>query len=31
MRNRPIGSVIGALAGLAFVLINAGTVPAPFW
>lgn len=29
MRNRPIGSVIGAIAGLAFVLINAGTVPAP--
>ena len=29
MRNRPIGSVIGAIAGLAFVLINVGTVPAP--
>ncbi|MEO7070706.1 MAG: hypothetical protein ABI131_09475 [Nostocoides sp.] len=29
MQNRPIGSVIGAIAGLAFVLINAGTVPAP--
>lgn len=29
MRNRPIGSVIGAVAGLAFVIINAGAVSAP--
>lgn len=29
VRNRPIGAVIGAIAGLAFVLINAGTVPVP--
>lgn len=27
MRTRPFGSVVGAVAGLAFVLINAGTVP----
>lgn len=27
MRNRPIGSVIGAVAGLVFVLVNAGAVP----
>ncbi len=32
MRTRPIGSAVGAIAGLVFVLINAGTVPAPlFW
>lgn len=29
VRTRPIGSVIGAIAGLAFVFINAGTAPAP--
>ncbi len=28
-RTRPIGSAIGAIAGLTFVLINAGSVPAP--
>lgn len=28
MRTSPIGSVIGAIAGLVFVLINAGAVPA---
>lgn len=28
MRNRPIGSTIGAIAGLTFVLVNAGAVPA---
>jgi len=28
MRTRPIGSGIGAIAGLVFVLINAGAVPA---
>jgi hypothetical protein len=28
MPNRPIGSIIGATAGLTFVLINAGAVPA---
>lgn len=27
MRNRPIGSVIGSVAGLVFVLVNAGAVP----
>jgi hypothetical protein len=30
MRTRPIGSIIGAIAGLAFVLINAGALPASF-
>lgn len=29
MRTRPVGSVIGAIAGLAFVFLNAGAVPAP--
>ncbi|AXT84884.1 hypothetical protein C6I20_06540 [Aeromicrobium sp. A1-2] len=28
MRTRPIGSIIGAIAGLVFVLANAGQVPA---
>ncbi len=28
MRTKPIGSIIGAIAGLVFVLVNAGTVPA---
>lgn len=28
MRTRPLGSVIGAIAGLIFILINAGAVPA---
>lgn len=28
MRTRPIGSLIGATAGLVFVLVNAGAVPA---
>lgn len=28
MQTRPIGSIIGAIAGLVFVLINAGSVPA---
>ncbi len=28
MRTRPIGSAVGAITGLAFVLINAGAVPA---
>ncbi len=28
MRTRPIGSIIGAVAGLIFVLVNAGAVPA---
>lgn len=28
VRTRPVGSAVGAIAGLAFVLINAGTVPA---
>lgn len=28
MRTRPIGSIIGAIAGLVFVLVNAGAVPA---
>lgn len=27
MRSRPVGSIIGAIAGLAFVLLNAGAVP----
>lgn len=27
MRTRPIGSIIGAIGGLAFVLVNAGAVP----
>ena len=27
MRTRPVGSIIGAVAGLAFVLLNAGAVP----
>lgn len=32
MRTRPIGSIIGAIFGLAFVLTNAGAVPASlFW
>lgn len=28
MRTRPLGSLVGAVAGLAFVLLNAGAVPA---
>lgn len=28
MRTRPVGSIIGAIAGLTFVLVNAGSVPA---
>lgn len=28
MRTKPIGSVVGAIAGLVFVLLNAGAVPA---
>lgn len=28
MRTRPIGSIVGATAGLVFVLVNAGAVPA---
>lgn len=28
MRTRPIGSVVGSIAGLVFVLVNAGAVPA---
>ncbi len=32
MTSRPIGSVVGVIAGLAFVLINAGSVPgSPVW
>jgi hypothetical protein len=32
VRTKPIGSVIGAVAGLLFVIVNAGTVPAAvFW
>ena len=32
MTSRPIGSVVGVIAGLAFVLINAGQVPGgPLW
>lgn len=32
VRTKPIGSVVGAIAGLAFVLINAVAVPAaPIW
>lgn len=27
MRSRPIGSVVGAIAGLVFVLVNAGAIP----
>lgn len=27
MQSRPLGSIVGVIAGLAFVLINAGTVP----
>ena len=29
MRTRPIGSIVGATAGLVFVLVNASAVPAP--
>lgn len=28
MRTRPIGSIVGAIAGLVFVLVNAGAIPA---
>lgn len=32
MRNRPIGSIIGAIGGLLFVLLNAAAVPlTPIW
>lgn len=32
MRTRPIGSIVGAIAGLVFVLVNAGAVPvSPVW
>ena len=27
MRNKPVGSLVGAIAGLVFVLVNAGAVP----
>lgn len=29
MSTRPLGSLVGAVAGLVFVLVNAGAVPAP--
>ena len=29
MQTRPVGSIIGAIAGLVFVLLNAGAVPDP--
>ncbi len=32
MQTKPIGSIVGATAGLMFVLINGGAVPAStFW
>lgn len=32
MQSRPLGSIVGVIAGLAFVLINAGSVPwSPVW
>lgn len=31
MRSRPIGSLVGAIGGLVFVLVNAGAIPGSVW